>query len=141
MSLIEKNKSQFIRFAVVGAMNTVVDFGLLIILKSVGLPVISANTISTGTAFIFSFFANKKYTFRSSDSNIYREMMLFVVVTLFGLWVLQNTVIFLLEPLITPVVNDNNLALLLAKLVATAVSMIWNYLLYDKLVFKKHHRS
>ena len=50
-----KNKAQISRFAVVGLVNTVIDFGLLFLLTFLGLPKITANTISTGLAFIFSF--------------------------------------------------------------------------------------
>lgn len=97
-----------------------------------------ANILSTSIAFVFSFFANKNYTFKSSGTNIVREMVLFVVVTLFGLWVLQTGVIWLFQPWLSRVLKSPDLGLLGAKLVATVVSMTWNYLLYDRLVFKKH---
>lgn len=141
MSLTEKLKNshehQVVRYAAVGFINTVIDFGLLFLLKSLGLPVELANICSTGTAFIFSFFANKKYTFKTTDTNIAREMILFVIVTLFGLWVLQTIVINLTMPVAKQIVGDQNIALLIAKLIATVVSLVWNYILYNKLVFKK----
>ena len=139
MSLTEKlkNSHQVVRYAVVGFVNTAIDFGLLFLLKSLGIPVELANICSTGTAFVFSFFANKKYTFKTTDTNIAREMVLFVIVTLFGLWVLQTIVINLTMPVAKQIVGDQNIALLIAKLIATVVSLIWNYILYNKLVFKK----
>jgi putative flippase GtrA len=139
MSLTEKlkNSHQVVRYAAVGFINTVIDFGLLFLLKSLGIPVELANICSTGTAFVFSFFANKKYTFKTTDTNVAREMVLFVIVTLFGLWVLQTIVMNLTMPLIKQIVGDQNIALLIAKLIATAVSLVWNYVLYSKLVFKK----
>ncbi|QHU89893.1 GtrA family protein [Candidatus Saccharibacteria bacterium oral taxon 955] len=132
-----KNKSQLIRFGLIGIINTVLDFGLLFILKSVGLMATTANIFSTSIAFVFSFFANKKYTFRSSGTNIVREMILFVAVTLFGLWVLQTGVIWLVLPHLSKLLRSSEMGLLVTKLIATAVSMTWNYILYDKLVFKK----
>lgn len=132
-----KNKSQLIRFGLIGVINTVLDFGLLFILKSIGLMVTTANIFSTSIAFVFSFFANKKYTFRSSGTNIVREMILFVAVTLFGLWVLQTGVIWLVLPHLSKLLRSSEMGLLVTKLIATAVSMTWNYILYDKLVFKK----
>lgn len=132
-----KNKSQLIRFGLIGVINTALDFGLLFILKSVGLMATSANIFSTSIAFVFSFFANKKYTFRSSGTNIVREMILFVAVTLFGLWVLQTGVIWLVLPHLSKLLRSSEMGLLVTKLIATAVSMTWNYILYDKLVFKK----
>lgn len=132
-----KNKSQLIRFGLIGVINTALDFGLLFILKSVGLMATTANIFSTSIAFVFSFFANKKYTFRSSATNVVREMILFVAVTLFGLWVLQTGVIWLVLPHLSKLLRSSEMGLLVTKLIATAVSMTWNYILYDKLVFKK----
>ena len=133
-----KNKAQLARFGIVGAANTALDFGLLFILKALGLPVEFANIASTTIAFLFSFFANKKYTFKTSGTNVVREMILFVVVTLTGLWVLQTFVIVLAMPWLTAVTHQTDVALLISKLIATVVSMTWNYLLYTYIVFKKH---
>lgn len=132
-----KNKMQIGRFAIVGTINTAIDFGLLFLLTFLGLPKIAANTISTGSAFVFSFFANKKYTFKSTNKNIKYEIISFIIITLFGLWVLQNGIIWLITPLIKNIVSQEQLALFAAKLLATAISLVWNYCLYDKVVFKK----
>ena len=139
MSLVKKilSNQQLLRFGLVGGVNTALDFGLLFIFTFLGLPVTLANILSTGIAFIFSFFANKKYTFKTSGTNILREVLLFVGVTLFGLWVLQTVVIALLHAPLTALIDDSGLALLLAKLVATIVSLTWNYILYSKVVFRK----
>lgn len=126
------------RFIVVGVINTALDFGILLILTHLGLDKIIANIISSTTAFVFSFFANKKYTFKTTDTNVAREMVLFVIVTLFGLWVLQTAVIWATMPLTVAILHNTSLALLASKLLATVVSMTWNYLLYSKLVFVKH---
>lgn len=125
------------RFAIVGTINTAIDFGLLFLLTFLGLPKIAANTVSTGSAFVFSFFANKKYTFKSTNKNIKYEIISFIIITLFGLWVLQNGIIWLITPLIKNIISQEQLALFAAKLLATAVSLVWNYCLYDKVVFKK----
>jgi putative flippase GtrA len=132
-----QNKSQKVRFLAVGGVNTAIDFGLLFLLKAFGLPTISANVISTTTAFCFSFFANKKYTFKTTDTNIKREIVLFVIVTLFGLWVLQTLVINVVTFELAFAHLPAGLVLLIAKLLATAVSLAWNYILYSRLVFKQ----
>lgn len=132
-----KNKMQIGCFAIVGTINTAIDFGLLFLLTFLGLPKIAANTVSTGSAFVFSFFANKKYTFKSTNKNIKYEIISFIIITLFGLWVLQNGIIWLITPLIKNIVSQEQLALFAAKLLATAISLVWNYCLYDKVVFKK----
>jgi putative flippase GtrA len=136
-----KNKQQLLRFAVVGGINTALDFGILFILKALGLPVITANIASTSIAFFFSFFANKKYTFKTTDTNIKREIILFVAVTLFGLWVLQSLVISFVSSLLHGWSLPDNLVLLIAKLVATVVSLAWNYVLYSTVVFKQSEQD
>ena len=133
-----RNKAQLARFGIVGAANTALDFGLLFILKALGLPVEFANIASTTIAFLFSFFANKKYTFKTNGTNLVREMILFVVVTLTGLWVLQTIVITLTHGPLTAITGNTDIALFISKLLATVVSLTWNYLFYSRLVFKKH---
>lgn len=135
---IIKSKQTLARFIVVGLINTALDFGILLVLTHFGLDKLVANVISSTIAFVFSFFANKKYTFQTTDTNVAREMLLFVIVTLTGLWVLQTFVIWLTTPLAVTILHNTSVALVASKLIATVVSMTWNYVLYSKLVFKKH---
>jgi putative flippase GtrA len=131
-----KNKDEKTRFIAVGGANTLIDFSLLFIFKSLGLPTISANMLSTTAAFCFSFFANKKYTFKTMNTNIKRELVLFIIVTLFGLWVLQTIVIYFVTLAIGSTLPSLT-SLFIAKLCAIVVSLIWNYTLYSRVVFKR----
>ena len=133
-----KNNPQLLRFGIVGGANTALDFGLLFVFKFIGIPIEIANIMSTGLAFIFSFFANKKYTFKTTNTNVIREMILFVIITLTGLWGLQTLIIALTHNPLTQLMGNTDVALLVAKLLATVASLTWNYLFYSKLVFKKH---
>lgn len=134
--LLQKHATK-IRFGLIGGINTALDFGLLFLFAGFfGVPKLLANIFSTSIAFIFSFFANKKFTFKSTSKNIVREMVLFTIVTLFGLWVLQGTVLYLVVPILSNLGLNENMSLLAAKLVATVVSLVWNYLLYSRVVFK-----
>lgn len=132
-----KNSTQKARFLVVGGANTAIDFGLLFLLQSLGLPVTVSNIISTTTAFCFSFFANKKYTFKTTGTNVKREIILFIAVTLFGLWVLQTIAIWLITSALSGTALSASAVLLIAKLFATCVSLTWNYILYSRVVFKQ----
>ena len=135
--LLKKHETK-LRFGIIGVINTVLDFGLLFVFSSLfGIPRGFANMLSTSISFIFSFFANKRYTFKSSSKeNVVREMVLFTVVTLFGLWVIQGLIIHFLTPVIINLGTTEELALLASKLIATVASLIWNYLLYSRVVFK-----
>ena len=124
------------RFAIVGVGATAIDFILLLTLDTLTpLPVLAANVIATFTAFCFSFVANKKYTFRMSGTSVVREMALFTAFTLFGLWVLQSIVIHWVLPITSSLAESHEIALILAKLLATLVSLSWNYITYSRFVF------
>lgn len=131
--LLAQHAEKF-RYALVGGFNTALDFGILFLLTSLGLSTIVANYISTSIAFIFSFFANKTFTFKATG-DARREFILFLVVTLTGLWVLQPIVIAAVEHALHTLPNTEKV--LVAKLIATLVSLIWNYIFYSKVVFKK----
>jgi putative flippase GtrA len=131
-----KNKhADKLRFLIVGGSSTVLDFGILNILVFLGVDTLIANTISTFLSMIFSFFMNKSFTFKSSSKNYKREVFLFVVFTLIGLWVIQNGVIQGLL-LVIPQGLPEFVRLNAAKLIATAFSMVWNFTTYKKFVFK-----
>ena len=140
MQEILKKHETKLRFGIIGGFNTILDFGFLFAFSSfLGVPRGFANVMSTSVAFVFSFFANKRYTFKSSDKeNVVRQMVLFTIVTLFGLWVIQGLIIHLLSPAIVSLGQSDDLALLGSKLVATIASLVWNYLLYSRVVFVKH---
>jgi putative flippase GtrA len=131
-----KNKTQKATFAAVGVINTAIDFGILFTLKSMGLPVIPSNIISTSAAFCFSFFANRKYTFKATNGNTKREFILFVVVTLFGLWVIQNVIIAAITYLLSGLALPDTVTLFVAKIFAIIASLTWNYIWYSRVVFK-----
>ena len=133
-----RNKTEKLRFAAVGSANTLIDFSVLFTLSALGVPTVVANLVSTSAAFCFSFFANKKYTFRSSNGDLKREILLFVIVTLFGLWVIQTIVIKLVQLPLTSYTDFSDGAILfIAKIFATISSLVWNYTLYSRVVFKQ----
>lgn len=132
-----KNKAEKGRFIVVGVANTGIDFGVLFLLKIMGLPEIPANIISTSAAFIFSFFANKKYTFKSSGTNIKRELTLFIIVALIGAWVIQSGVLYITSSLLSSLHLSEYVSLFISKCAAVGVGMIWSYVMYSRVVFRK----
>lgn len=131
-ALIKKHESK-LKFALVGGINTALDFGILLILSHLGLNKFVANFISTSTAFIFSFFANRSFTFKSKK-DARKQVIPFLLVTLTGLWLLQPVVIWLVSLPLGSL--DQTIALIIAKLAATIVSLVWNYILYSRVVFK-----
>ena len=142
MQEVVKKHADKLRFTIVGSINTVIDFSILFTLTTLfNVPKELANFISTSVSFLFSFFANKKYTFKSTSKNLKKQFLLFTVVTLFGLWVIQTIIITAITPVFTNLGVNRPAALLISKLIATAASLIWNYTLYSRVVFKKPKNS
>ena len=141
-NLLKKLKnSQEFWFAAIGRLNTILDFVILFGLTSLGISSLIANVFSTGITFINSFGLNKKITFKSVSKNkkeLVREMTLFIIVTLFGLWVIQGVIIFLTLPFFESILKNQKISLLISKLIATTFSLIWNFILYKKVVFNKN---
>lgn len=130
-------KHEKARFALVGVINTVVDFAIFLTLaKLIGLPAVIANVVSTSCALAVSYLLNKKAVFGNTDANNHRQIMQFILVTLTGLWVLQAIVITVVSGLIGALLSST-LLLVVAKAAATVVSLTWNYLWYSRVVFRK----
>ena len=139
-NLLKKLKNnQAFWFSIIGGINTALDFIILFVLTSFGIKIFIANIFSTGITFIISFLMNKKITFKSvsNKKELIHEMVLFILVTLFGLWVIQNIVISTAMPIFENLLKNKRISLLLSKLIATIFSLIWNFILYKKVVFKK----
>lgn len=138
------------KFGAVGVFNTTIDFGLYNILSSgVGLSLIQSNIISTSIAMVFSFLANKNLVFKQDQGSVHKQAIIFLVVTAFGLYVIQTGTIHLLtEVWLMPLTfflgiahmfhitsHDQFLAKNIVKALATILSLTWNYLMYKKVVF------
>lgn len=131
-------RSEKIRFGLVGAFNTGVDFGVLFILaRLMGVPTLVANVVSTTCALIVSYTLNKKAVFRNTDTRNHRQVLLFVVVTLAGLWGVQSAVIMASTAMLHGLITNSGLLLLVTKGIATLFSLVWNYLWYSRVVFRK----
>ena len=147
ITCLDKYKDK-IRFCIIGAINTLIDFSILLILnRGFKVDYIVANYISTTIALVFSFFANKYYTFECKGGNVKKQSLSFTIVTLIGLWLIQPLVmkginLLLVNwqigtiKLITLKISSDTIKLIIEKLVATVITLIWNYLFYSRLVFK-----
>jgi len=136
-NLIKKHSDK-IRFILVGGTNTVIDFVILFgLVNLIAMPDYYANIISTSVALSFSFFANKTFTFKDGSKITKTKMATFLIITLIGLWIIQPIIIAAVKLVIGNAIVDANIILLIGKLIATCVTLVWNYLLYRKFVFAK----
>lgn len=132
-------KYEKVRFGLVGIINTIVDFGVLFLLVDLfDVVPIAANIVSTTAALIVSYGLNKKSVFGDDGAHNPRQIITFVIVTLVGLWGLQSLVIYILSGWLQSLLVKN-VALLIAKLIASFFSLVWNYVWYSRIIFKRKH--
>lgn len=136
MRNILKKHAEKLRFILVGSLNTIIDFGILFALVSFGFNEIASNYVSATIALIFSFYANKSYTFRVAGTNK-RQFILFLVVTLVGPWIIQPLSIAGIAHFADYFNLEGSSVLFVGKILGTVGTLIWNYILYSRVVFKK----
>lgn len=131
-----------IRFVLVGAVNTTVDFIVLFLLVSIGFLPFVANIFSTTAALLTSFVLNKKAVFRDTEKGNYKQFIVFVVVTLAAIWGLQGIVIMTVNEVARALLHmEGPQVLLVGKIIATLFSLTWNYLWYSRVVFRQEKSS
>ncbi|MFZ5909797.1 MAG: GtrA family protein [Chloroflexota bacterium] len=122
-----KELERFIRFLLVGALGTFLDFGLLSALKAIGLPTLIANSLSFSAGVANNFTWNRLWTFADAkQSDWRRQLAQFLLVSLIGL-VLNNSIVLLFEAPLGQVLGQPEYGYLPAKVIATGVVVFWNY--------------
>jgi putative flippase GtrA len=125
---------QFLTFAVIGIMNTVIDFGLYYLLTrhtaffDYRTPQrYLANAISFLIATSFSFWINRSWTFRRTGWPTLSELFRFYATTLGGLCV-NSTILFFFSGIVG--IED-----LVAKIFSTVFNTVWNFIFKKLWVF------
>ncbi len=135
-------RNEKLRFGAVGMVNTAVDFIVLNIFAGLfGVPIVLSNIVSTTTAMLVSFTLNKRAVFQGSEKGGVKQLFLFFVVTLTGVWLVQGGVLAAVHHLLGPAGLPEPFILNVAKLAGICVGLIWNYLWYSRVVFKKEKKS
>lgn len=142
--------AQFGKFVLVGIMNTLVDLIVLNVEMAVTGIVIGAGysaekAISFLFAVTFSYFINKHWTFQDkSREDEGKKMSQFFAVSLVGMLINVTIATIIVTYLQIPLNNILHLSFLTPKLWGTvgalggtAVGLIWNFVGYKFIVFKK----
>ena len=135
---IPQERTRFLRFAMVGLIGAVIDFGVFNVLVQVSpIKAVFASMISFTAAVCSNFLWNRFWTYPDSRSKpVARQMAQFFMINLIGLGIrtplfawLERELILLLKPIvptgaiITPTFVGHNIALAIAVLVV----MMWNF--------------
>jgi len=126
--------AQFFKFAVVGTLGTLIDFGLLnLLVISTGAGVYFSATLSFIAAVVNNFFLNKYWTFKSPYlTKKSRDLFIqFLIVSVIGLG-LNLTIMYLLMDIFHLGHERYNFA----KAAAVVVVLVWNFLANKFWTFK-----
>ena len=120
---------QFFRYALVGAAAFIVDLTLLVWLAGLGMHYLAANSVAFLAANLFNFAAAHRFVFASSArTSDWRALYLVVLaISVIGL-ALNDLILYAATAAL-------GLALVPAKIVATLVTLAWNFAARKRLAY------
>lgn len=130
MKFLLEDLSRFIKFGLVGVLNTIINWILFILLNSMGVYYIISNIIAYSISTLNSYLWNSKWVFKYTGDNVNQTTFKFITLNIIGL-VLNTIILFLLVDII-------KLPKIIALIIATGVVMILNYFINKLWVFKKY---
>lgn len=112
---------QIIKFGIVGLIATVVDFGVLVLLKELlNVDVLIASAISFCASVVVNYLLSMAFVFESKKQNRIKEFIIFVLLSIGGLGL--NQLILWIG------VQFASVYYLIAKLFATIVVPVYNFI-------------
>lgn len=122
-----KEFNRFVKFAIVGALGAIIDFGLLNLMRGYfGWDLIWANTLSVSVAIVSNFIWNRFWTYPESRSRKKRtQLPQFALVNLIGL-LINNLIVVGLDAILISHVGEP-WSYNIAKAIAIAVVLFWNF--------------
>jgi putative flippase GtrA len=122
-----KEFTRFAKFAFVGAIGAVIDFGLLNLMRGYfGWDLIWANTLSVSVAIISNFIWNRYWTYPESRSRKKRiQLPQFALVNLIGL-LINNLIVVGIDAVLVSHVGEP-WSYNIAKAIAIGVVLFWNF--------------
>ncbi len=122
------NKKLMFKYAAVGAMSAVVDFGVLFVLTDwFGVYYLVSATASFILSAIVNYTLNRNWTFRSNGQRR-KQVPIFLTIAILGI-LLNNNIMYVS-------VEHWHLHYLWAKVIAAAIVTIWNFFGNKYLTFK-----
>jgi putative flippase GtrA len=134
----ERERSRFMRFALVGIIGAIIDFGVMNLLRQLFFtPLVVAGTVSFICAVLSNFVWNRYWTYPDSRSKpILHQLLIFSLVSVIGLLIRIPT-LYLLEPVFLYLfsvlqgtfsfINPKWLADNFTLAIAVIIVMFWNF--------------
>ena len=135
-----ESATQITKVAIIGLVNTVVDFAVFNVLRVVSVPLYVAVTIALVVATFVSYTLNRRYTFKLRDGHVsMREAVQFYLVNLVALAVTLG-VVRVAEEMFGPL---DRLGENIAKIAAVGIILLPKFAAYRDVVFGRalKHRA
>ena len=134
-----RERSRFLRFAFVGIVGAVVDFGISnLLIKLFNTRLVVAGTISFIAAILSNFMWNRYWTYPDSRAKpVARQLVQFALISVMGLGI-RIPILYFIEPVmesqavrfglqILPVLDARTLADNFTLAIAVIIVMFWNF--------------
>jgi len=153
---------QALKFGIIGGINTFVDFGILNLLMWLsGITTGIFFAVFKGISFLVavgnSYILNKKWTFKDGGVEDVEKASKFLIISLGGMLInvgMASLVVNLISPIESLIslggtilgmlgitMSDSQIWANMSAILATAVSLIWNFTGYKFLVFKNNKKE
>ncbi|MED4117155.1 GtrA family protein [Priestia megaterium] len=128
MKVANEESIHYLKFCIVGGLNTAIDFFVFSFLSYLGIYYIIAQCVSYGCGVLNSYFLNRTWTFQQQGTRKRHEFLKFTVLNIFTLIVTSF--------LLTVFHYKFNISLPYSKVLVTIVSVGLNYIGTNFWVFK-----
>ena len=129
MDTLENGINKFIKFGLVGVLNTLINWIIFAVLNFVGVYYIVANVIAYAIATANSYIWNSKWVFKYNGKDKKETTIKFVILNLIGLALNTAILYFLVDILLF---NE-----LIGLVITTVIVMVINYIVNKIWVFKE----
>lgn len=120
---------KFLKYSAVGLLGTAIDFSTLIIqVEFLRINIYIAVLISFLLAASSNHFFNRRFTFKSMNSQIKKEYLKFILVSSVGI-LINILIIYFLSQIF-------HIYYLISKIIATSLVLLWNFLMNYHWTFK-----
>lgn len=127
-------RRQFLSYLGIGIIATLADWAIFYVLAGrLGVFYPLALAASYGSSTAFNFFANRRFTFRNRYSRVGVQLAVFSVIAVAGLG-LNELVVYAIVRLVPG--GATGISLMAARMTATAVVFVWNFVLNKSLTFR-----
>lgn len=111
---------QIIKFGFVGGTAFFIDAGILLLLTKLGINYLIANILSFSVSVIYNYILSMKFVFNVKETNSQKNFFQFIVLSIIGLGINELIMKICVEKLL--------ISVLIAKIIATIIVMIYNFI-------------